>query len=94
MVISNRRNRGLAETFRAEMRECLRLGADIIVHTDADGQYHSKHIPELIQKVELGYDLVLGSRFRGKIEEMPFLKRLGNAAFAEVLRLAHQSADH
>ena len=85
LVISNRRNRGLAETFRAEMRECLRLGADIIVHTDADGQYHSKHIPELIQKVELGYDLVLGSRFRGKIEEMPFLKRLGNAAFAEVL---------
>ncbi len=85
VVVSNRRNMGLAETFRAEMRECLRLGADIIVHTDADGQYHSKHIPELIQKVEQGYDLVLGSRFKGKIESMPLLKRLGNIAFAEVL---------
>ena len=85
MGVSNKRNRGLAETFKAEMRECLCLGADIIIHTDADGQYHSKHIPEMIQKVEQGYDLVLGSRFRGKIEEMPFLKRLGNIAFAEVL---------
>lgn len=85
IVVSNKRNRGLAETFKAEMRECLNLNADIIVHTDADGQYHSKHIPELIQKIEQGYDLVLGSRFRGRIQEMPLLKRLGNIAFAEVL---------
>ncbi len=85
VVVSNRRNMGLAETFRVEMRECLRLGADIIVHTDADGQYHSKHIPELIQKVEQGCDLVLGSRFKGKIESMSLLKQLGNIAFAEVL---------
>ena len=85
VVVSNRRNMGLAETFRVEMRECLRLGADIIVHTDADGKYHSKHIPELIQKVEQGCDLVLGSRFKGKIESMSLLKQLGNIAFAEVL---------
>jgi len=84
-VISHPRNRGLAETFRTEMKECLRLKADIIVHTDADGQYHPQHIPELIQKVQQGYDLVLGSRFRGRIENMPFLKLLGNIAFSKVL---------
>jgi len=85
IVISHQRNRGLAETFRSEMRECLKLKADIIVHTDADGQYHSKHIPELIEKVKQGYDLVLGSRFRGRIQSMPFLKRIGNIAFSAVL---------
>lgn len=85
IVVSHQRNRGLAETFRSEMRECLRLKADIIIHTDADGQYHSKHIPELIEKVKQGYDLVLGSRFRGKIQSMPFLKRAGNIAFSIVL---------
>src|SRR3989344_3839915 len=85
IVVSHRRNRGLAETFRSEMRECLKLKADIIVHTDADGQYHSKHIPELIEKVKQGYDLVLGSRFRGRIQSMPFLKRIGNIAFSAVL---------
>ena len=85
IVVSNKRNRGLAETFRHEMRVCLERKADIIIHTDADGQYHSKHIPELIEKVKEGNDLVLGSRFRGKIESMPFLKRLGNLAFSRVL---------
>ncbi len=84
-VVPNRRNRGLAETFKAEMKECLQRKGDIIVHTDADGQYHPQHIPELIQKVEEGYDLVLGSRFRGRIQEMSFLKWLGNVAFARVL---------
>jgi glycosyltransferase involved in cell wall biosynthesis len=85
IVVSNKINRGLAETFKAEMRECLKMKADIIVHTDADGQYHSKHIPELIEKVKAGSDLVLGSRFRGKIEQMPILKRVGNIAFSKVI---------
>ena len=85
LVISNKRNMGLAQTFRNEMKECLNLHADIIVHTDADGQYHPQHIPQLIEMVRSGNDLVLGSRFQGKIEKMPLLKRLGNIAFSKVL---------
>src|SRR3989338_1932138 len=54
-VVSHKRNQGLAETFRQEMKECLKLHPDIIVHTDADGQYHPQHIPELIEKVREGY---------------------------------------
>ena len=38
IIISNPRNLGLAETFKKEMQECLKLKADIIVHTDADNQ--------------------------------------------------------
>ncbi len=85
VVVSNKQNRGLAETFKREMKECLARDAGIIIHTDADGQYHSRHIPELIKKVEQGYDLVLGSRFLGKIEQMPLLKRLGNILFSRVI---------
>ena len=85
IVVSHRRNKGLAETFRTEMKECLKRKADIIVHTDADGQYDPKQIPILIEKVQQGYDLVLGSRFRGKIQYMPFTKRLGNILFSKVL---------
>lgn len=84
-IVVSKKHRGLAETFKAEMQECLKRKADIIVHTDADGQYHPQHLPELIRKVEEGYDLVLGSRFQGKIEHMPFLKWLGNKAFSRVL---------
>ena len=82
-VVSHKRNKGLAQTFITEMKTCLSMKADIIVHTDADGQYPSVHIPELIKKVEEGYDLVLGSRFAGNIESMPLMKRLGNIAFAK-----------
>ena len=85
VVVSHGRNKGLAEAFKTEVRNAIKLGADVIVHTDADGQYPAKHIPELLKKIEEGYDLVLGSRFAGKIEDMPFLKRRGNKAFSKVL---------
>lgn len=83
-VYSHRRNKGLAKTFTSEMEYCLEEGADIIVHTDADGQYPAVYIPKLIEEVEKGTDLVLGSRFSGNIESMPLIKRLGNIAFAKV----------
>ncbi len=85
VVVSNKRNLGLAETFKNEMKECLKLKADIIVHTDADGQYPSFYIPEMVKKVEQGYDLVLGSRFgKGHYGNVSFMKKLGNRAFARV----------
>lgn len=85
IVFSHPKNYGLAETFRTEMQRCLDLKADIIVHTDADGQYLAKDIPRLIKEVENGNDLVLGSRFKGKIEHMPWIKRFGNMAFSKAI---------
>ncbi len=84
IVVSNKKNRGLAVTFQREMEECLKLKADIIVHTDADGQYRSEHIPELIEKVKSGYDLVLGSRFIYQNYSGSLAKKYGNMAFAKV----------
>lgn len=85
VVIKHPRNYGLAETFRTEMKKCLELKADIIVHTDADGQYKAEEIPNLIEEVKKGTDLVLASRFMGFIEEMPLMKRIGNQAFSKVI---------
>src|SRR3989344_6064035 len=84
-VFSNKTNRGLAETFKKEMEECLKLKPDIIFHTDADGQYPSKYIPEMIKMIESGYDLVLGSRFKDGKHHDSFVKMLGNVAFAKVI---------
>lgn len=84
IVHSNERHKGLAETFKEEIKHCLELNADIIVHTDADGQYPAEYIPQLIEQIEQGHDLIIGSRFSGKIENMPFIKRCGNIAFAHV----------
>jgi glycosyltransferase involved in cell wall biosynthesis len=84
IVISNHHNMGLAETFKREMRECLKLNPDVIVHTDADGQYPASYIPELIRKIKQGNDIVLGSRFGRGSYRGSLSKRLGNWAFAKV----------
>ena len=84
IVITNKRNLGLAETFKREMEECIRLEAEIIVHTDADGQYPAKFIPIMIKKIQEGNDLVLGSRFEKGKYSGSIMKKIGNIAFAKV----------
>lgn len=85
VVYSHPINYGLADTFKTEIKKSLELNADVVVHIDADFQYLPKQIPSLIKEIEHGYDLVLGSRFKGKIEHMPLMKRLGNKAFSKVI---------
>jgi glycosyltransferase involved in cell wall biosynthesis len=90
-VVSHIVNRGLAMAFKTEMKKCLEMKADTIVHFDADGQYEAKEIPLLLKEHNKGHNLVLGSRFMGRIESMPFMKRIGNQAFSHVLsHLTHQ----
>jgi len=84
IVYSNEKNLGLAKTFNKEMEECSKLKADIIVHTDADGQYPSKYIPQMIEKVNKGYDIVLGARFGKGAYSGSFSKKMGNIMFAKV----------
>lgn len=72
-------HKGLASSFRDGLQKALEMGADIIVNTDADMQYNQKQIPLLVKPVLDGNaDIVLGSRFAGYIESMPFSKKLGN----------------
>ena len=85
VVYSHPKNYGLAETFKTEVEKSLKLGADVIVHIDADVQYKPEELPKLVKEIENGYDLVLGSRFKGTIESMPLIKRLGNKAFSKVI---------
>jgi len=70
----------------------LRAGIDaaagsIIVMADADGTYDLAEAPALVRTlVDGGYDLVVGSRFRGSIEDgaMPLRSRVGNPLFTWV----------
>ncbi len=84
IVTKNKRNLGLAETFKKEMEECIKLNADIIIHTDADGQYPAKYIPIMIKKIEEGNDIILGSRFGKGNYSGSIMKKIGNIAFAKV----------
>lgn len=86
MVVSNRVNRGLALTFSRGLETALEMGADIIVNTDADNQYDQTQIPSLIGPILARQaDIVLGSRFAGKIEHMSFAKHWGNKIASAIL---------
>jgi glycosyltransferase involved in cell wall biosynthesis len=62
-VVSHTRNLGLAKGFMTGVDACLRLGADIIVNTDADNQYCADDIPALVQPILDGRaDMVVGAR--------------------------------
>lgn len=54
---------GLAMAFAAGLDACLRLGADLIVNTDADNQYEAADIPKLVAPILRGEaELVVGDR--------------------------------
>ncbi|MCS7285524.1 MAG: glycosyltransferase family 2 protein [Anaerolineae bacterium] len=68
---------GLAKAFKAGIEEALRLGADIIVNTDADNQYPGKYIPLLVEPILRGEaEIVVGDRGVTKVPHFSPLKRL------------------
>lgn len=62
-ISSSISNQGLAKTFTRGIEECLKLGADIIVNTDADNQYCADDIEKLIIPILNNQaDIVIGTR--------------------------------
>lgn len=62
-IVSLTNNKGLAESYMAGIDASLKLGADIIVNTDGDNQYHGEDIARLVQPILAGNaDMVIGDR--------------------------------
>jgi len=87
---STDRSIAIAESYGARVEKCstpgygaaLRYGIskarnELIIFADADATYDFSESLLLIAEIEKGYDLVIGSRLRGRIhkEAMPFLHR-------------------
>lgn len=84
-VVRHTHNLGLAQTFMTGLEACLSLGADVIVNTDADNQYHAGDIPALTAPILEGRaELVVGARPIAAIEHFSglkkYLQRLGSWA--------------
>jgi glycosyltransferase involved in cell wall biosynthesis len=87
-VVRLTNNRGLAAAFQAGLDASLKLGADIIVNTDADNQYVGGDIPKLVEPILAGHaDMVIGDRETDQIEHFsPLKKRLQRLGSAVVRR--------
>lgn len=76
-IVSFKQNKGLAAGFMAGINACLRLGADIIVNTDADNQYCGSDIARLVAPILLGEsDIVIGCRPIDEIEHFSKTKKV------------------
>jgi glycosyltransferase involved in cell wall biosynthesis len=75
-VVRFSQNQGLAAAFQAGIDAALKLGADIIVNTDADNQYDASAIPALVKPIIEGVaDVVVGDRDTATVNEFSRLKR-------------------
>ncbi len=83
------RNRGLAVAYMAGVDACVRLGADIIVNTDADNQYRGADIPRLVAPILAGRaDIVVGDRRTDTVAHFSWLKRILQRWGSNVVRRA------
>src|SRR3954463_7483350 len=87
-VVRLTNNKGLAAGFQAGLDACLKLGADLIVNTDADNQYNAADIPKLLAPILKGdADMVVGDRDVATVEHFSGLKvRLQKVGSAVVRR--------
>jgi len=75
-VISHPVNRGLAEAFMTGINACLKLGADVVVNTDADNQYNGADIPALTAPILAGTaEIVIGARPISETEHFSWVKK-------------------
>jgi len=80
LVIDHPVNLGTGASEETGIRAALRLGADIIVTLDADGQHDPSEISKLLKPLlKEEADMVIGSRFLEPEGPMPQTKLLGNS---------------
>jgi glycosyltransferase involved in cell wall biosynthesis len=75
-IVKLTNNKGLAAGFQAGVDAALKLGADVIVNTDADNQYDGRDIHKLVAPILAGEaDMVVGDRQVATIEHFSPLKK-------------------
>jgi glycosyltransferase involved in cell wall biosynthesis len=91
-IVSFTKNQGLARAFMAGLDACLKLGADVIVNTDADNQYNAQDIPSLIRPIlDKKAEIVIGARPISEIKHFPFIKKQLQNVGSWVVRLASKT---
>ena len=86
-------NKGLATGFQAGIDTALKLGADVIVNTDADNQYYGPDVARLVRPILDGRaDMVVGDREVGGIAHFSPLKKTLQRLGSWVVRQASSTS--
>ncbi len=91
-IVNLNKNLGLARGFLAGLEACLKLGADVIVNTDADNQYNHRDISRLVKPILKGNaDIVIGRRHIERIKHFSSSKKLLQKLGSWVVRIASKT---
>lgn len=75
-VVSHVINRGLGAAIGTGFATAQKLGADVVVTLDGDGQHEPTEINTFIDAIEQGADVVIGSRMLTGFVGMPLHRRM------------------
>lgn len=79
-------NLGLAGAFQTGLRYASTHGYDCVLQLDGDGQHPPKYIAQMLQELENGADIVIGSRFI-TVKKPKTLRMLGSYLISWAIRL-------
>lgn len=77
-VIRHENNLGYGSAIKTIFNEARKVGGDILVTFDADGQHQISEIDPMLKPIsENKADIVIGSRFLGKATHLPTYRKIG-----------------
>jgi glycosyltransferase involved in cell wall biosynthesis len=89
IVFTHSTNRGVGAAFHSGVEQSLKMGADIMLSIDADGQFDVDDIPALLQPIISGEaDFVTGNRFHREGDRPKFMSKIkywGNRQIAKLV---------
>ena len=85
IVISHKKNMGYGAAIRTIFEKSAEIDSDILVTFDADGQHRIEDVSRVLHPLENSEaDIVIGSRFLGKQNNVPNYRKLGIKVITQV----------
>ena len=85
-IIDHAHNMGLAGAFHTGMEYAYKHGYECAVQFDGDGQHRAEFVLPMYEKMKEGYDIVIASRFIGRMKP-PGMRMVGSNMIEAAIRL-------
>ena len=89
-VVMHGVNQGYGGALQTLFKTAQKYQPDILIIIDSDGQHNPADVPRLVDKIQEGYDVVIGSRFlseEGK-KKIPEYRKLGMKVLDKATQMA------
>lgn len=91
VILHHGQNQGVGGATKSGYQEALRLGADVVVKLDGDGQMDADRIEALVAPLLSGRaEYAKGNRFRDRefLRAMPLARKVGNLGLSFLIKMA------